>query len=486
MIEIINNPASVLCIQSSGQVAKSEAFAVLAMADADWGRNALHVFDKEDKAHEFVNERVTTNIATSSYLTRRVSSTDNVGQKKVGRGFVYYRGATLSKAASVAADTLILDELDLMDKQVASFYVKRLNAAKKPKLRKLSNPHKGKGSGINKEVMAGTQSYWHITCDACGHDAALLYQTHVDEAAGIVRCPGCKRPIDRLKPGHWVAHNPDGEYPSYFINGLMSPIFNLAQVIKDLHSPDPTVRRAATIMDLGIPYEDSETGLNAAEVALCNSNQNSSVYAPGGFMAVDPGGLFDVQIFRKPEPGQPMTCIWVGAVRGWAELADLERQSGVQFGCIDHAPELDATLSWCDARAGRWKRVNYRLQGTGGPRYKFTRDRHMIDSNRTLMCEWFVTNIRAKGKYSPGPKAPPGIVYPRDMALDPDSRLVSHLTALQRVLEPNDDGSFTVRWDHDANRPDHQFHCGIFALICFEAVLSRQVAQGSGDGADSF
>ena len=473
LIQIMQELSPEVGVMAGAQNGKSLAMVIKGVFNAFRGKNTIHVFDRGDKVGAFINEHLNPILKSSNFLSGKCKDVDNVAQKHIGKGFAYYRGATESSATSVSGDLLILDEFDLMDKHVAEMYPKRLNASTSPQIYRMSNPTRP-GTGIHKIYTEGTQYRWHLTCkaghdwaidwwrDTAGDDLATAMASHITED-GWIKCPECDAFQHRLSAGHWVAHNPTAAKPTYHIIGLMSPTFKIKQVLAEMTSPDPFKREAAFRFDMGLPFVDETTGLSAAQIAKCSSGKNGYPLAPGGFMAVDVGGVFDVQIWESIPVQGKYRCAWVGSVKGWEELARLEASSGVLYGVIDAQPELDTTMTWCASRAGRWRRCLYNLP-VGDQLWEIVesdwKNPNVIRANRSAMADHFVNKIKRQE-----------LLFPVDQAMFELSRLVVHCTNVNRVIERDKGGNFVVSWVHDESKPDHQFHCGIYALLCLEAII---------------
>lgn len=323
------------------------------------------------------------------------------------------------------------------------------------------------GEGINAEYNASDKRKWHVQCRSCSKWAPLEWETHIDQKTGAVSCPYCRKPQDLKEivlAGKWIPTG-KGKYPGWYISGLMSPTVRIQSILDDLNSPDDNKKRAAWRMDLGLPYEDKASGLNADEIKACAVNIGNR--RTGWMMTVDPGGVFDVAIWDRPYHGNAnkITLVWSGSVSGWAELEQLERESRVECGLIDNGPELDGARNWVMRRQGRWTRVSYSLSGETGPRWKPSPDQaHLVLANRTLMLDFVASNVRNRTLAIAAQHA------------EPSSRYSQHLQAGKRIIERGKDGLLKVVW-REGSTPDHQAHATAYALIGVElfSLVNRGV-----------
>jgi len=465
--EIVRQQAQRVTIMAGAGCSKTESFIPYALCKADWGGRVLYCFENDHKTSLLVQERVNPNFKSSPYLQHRnAGEVDNIHLKKLGSGFVYFLGlGTDSATRSYHGDECIYDEYDAMDPLRIIDMEKRLASSRVPLIREISNPS-APDYGIHKQYKLGDMRRWHVTSECCMKEHPLDFTTNVDRKTLTMVCQ-CGKPLKVVR-ARWVPTNPKGLHPSYHIHRLMTRVCDVGKLVADLSSEDWRTVSAATRMDLGLPYEDKDTGLTDADLRAADAGDVWSKHAPGGYLSCDPGGVFDVQLWRKPEPGVAPTCCWSGTVSGWAELAKLADESGVAGGAIDFGPENKAGLEFCQHQRSLGKfffRVAYTLsEGAGNPDWAFDRnDPFLVQANRTAACDTMVQEVR-QGK----------VRFPRRLVVDGLGRWAQHMKSPKRVVEFDDRGKMKVRWHHEETRPDHQFHTSVYASIY------RQVARIKG------
>lgn len=465
--EIVKQQATRVTIMAAAGCSKTESFIPYALAKADWGGRLIYCFENDNKTGLIVQERVNPNFKSNRYLQSRNSGeVDNIHLKKIGSGFVYFLGlGTDSATRSYHGDEVLFDEYDAMDPLRLIDMEKRLASSTVPLVKEISNPSQP-DYGIHRQYKLGDMRRWHVTCDACGDEQPLDYTTHVDVKKLILVCPSCKAPL-QIRRQRWIPTNPKGTHPSYHIHRLMTKSLNIGKLVQDLTSEDWRTVSAATRMDLGLPYEDKDTGLTESDLRCSMGNDDWTKYAPGGFLVCDPGGLFDVQIWKAPVIGQPPTCCWIGTVRDWRELYQLVEESKVMGGAIDFGPENKAALEFCEHQRSAGKyfvRIAYTLSETpGGPDWAYDRnDPLLIQANRTASCDTMVMEVR-QGK----------VRFPARLIRDQLGRWSQHMKSPKRVVEYDDRGKLKIRWHHEETRPDHQFHCTNYASIYRRAAVVK-------------
>lgn len=464
MREILRSEAPMVSIMASAGVGKTEGFIPWSLCRADWGRRVLYMSENDMKTGLIVQERVNPNFRTSPYLQRRnQGEVDNVHLKKLGSGFVYFLGMhSDATTRSYHGDDAVFDELDAMEPMRILDMQKRLASSTNPIIREISNPSRP-DVGIHKRYKEGDQRRWHITSECCGREHILDYQTNVDRKRFILTCI-CGKPLDRIVKARWLPTNPKGTHHSYHIHRLMAPVIHVQKLCENLASEDWRTVSTTTRMDLGLPYEDKDSGLSDSDLANCMGDDMWTKHAPGGMLCCDPGAVFDVQIWTKAQPGVPSRCCWVGHVSGWVELEHLVNESQVAAGFIDYGPDGVASKEFCQAQRARGRyfmRIAYWKSEAPGQRdWDYDKqDGLLIQTNRTASIDSMVMKVR-QGK----------LKFPKRVVIDGQGRWALHMKSPRRVVEYNDAGKARIHWDHEDTRPDHQFHVTNYASIGLEVL----------------
>ena len=110
------------------------------------------------------------------------------------------------------------------------------------KIFKISTPLIRKSCRITRTFEAGTQEHWHVPCPHCGHEQPLLWENMLaalDEERpeeAHFTCVSCEGEIGQnhraaiVRQGRWVAHNPKGRYPSFYLWSAYSPLEEWAAI----------------------------------------------------------------------------------------------------------------------------------------------------------------------------------------------------------------------------------------------------------------
>lgn len=468
-------------VMAGSGVGKTEIFIPWALAHADWGEGVIYCFESKQKTNHLVQERVNPNFKTNSYLVKRNrGEVDNIDLKKVGKGYVYFLGmGTDAVTRTYHGTVLILDERDAMDAARVEDMQGRLGSAAKPKTRELSNP-KTPDHGIHKRYKEGDQRRWNIKCDECGLEAPLHFNTHVDKKRAIVVCPGCRKPLDRLKPGRWIPTNPKGRYRSYHMHRLMARVCDIPKMIRQSENPDSRVQSTFFRMELGEPYAEKTGGLTQNDLLQADGGHGMTQFAPGGILTCDPGSLFDVQIYGSKKKDEPWRAVWVGTVNDFDELAELTKRAQVGYAFIDWGPEQKGSEKYCRMMRNEGimaYRVSYRLNKSeddaSAPIWLYDdEDENLILANRSACCDLWVDNIRTRK-----------VLFPSAVVRNEDSRFSQHLRSPRREVKFDSHGIEKVSWVHDETNRDDQFHAGVYFSIGAQLVEESD-GDNSGVGQD--
>ena len=474
--EIAASKERYLVVMSSAGGGKTEFFLPYALANADWGRKVLYCFEQDMKTSLIVQERVNPNIKNNPYFRERCKDVDNIKLKKFGSGIVYFLGlGSDSPTTSYHGDILIRDERDKMDQARAEAMEGRLESSDLRIIRDISNPSLPL-MGIDLLFKQGDRRQWHVPCAKCGHVQPLKFHDYIDQKTGRCRCPKCKEDHNRLAPGYWKPTNVNAaKHHSYQITGMMNPNLDIPKVLEKLASTRPDILATVWNMSLGEPYEAAESGLSIEDLRKSVHKIGTSKSAPGGFLVCDPGSLYDVQLYQAENSSGVANCVWAGTVEDFDELEKLAYDSGVRGGVVDYMPELKGAAKFCakmNKRGFQFVRAAYTLDGADAPRFELSKEHpNLVNVHRTLFAEDMVEAVRKRL-----------LRFPEAYTQDETSRWFQQMRAPRREYVAARQGGIPVlRWNHDDGRPDHQFHCSLYATVwrAVAKILPRYSSSGS-------
>ncbi|MGQ0670423.1 MAG: terminase gpA endonuclease subunit [Actinomycetota bacterium] len=464
-------------VMKSGQCGISAAAVSLALYAGDqWQANVLYVLPGAADAFDFSDSRVATAIEGSPYLAARFGGTSNKGLKRIGHGWLYFRGSVSEKKAlSIPADVLILDEYDRLDQRNIPAFRKRLGSPKSLKLeRRFSNPSWPE-AGIHRLWLDSDQHEWLVRCTPCRHEAPVHYEAtdgehQVDEERALRICGRCRRPLSRevIAGGRWVAARPAIARRGYHVSKLISPDQVIAELTEEHRSSDETALQAHYNFDLGLPYSPRGGSLSEATVDACRRRYvpPDAYTGPDWVTAgVDVGRVLHVRISRWMTSGRAAP-LFIGEIPGFRELAQLWDRYGVNFGLIDERPEERQAREFAAAFGGRVMLIRWAGREQRDE-LVVDADHGLVIARRTWACDQTIASYEAQQRLLPEN-------LPR--------HYVPQVTAVYRTFEETMSGQKVAIYVRQ--RPDDYFFAETYDLM---ARLARggPAAEGAGPAPES-
>lgn len=193
---------------------------------------------------------------------------ERITLKRVGRGFLYLRGAQVSPSGqapglkSIDADTLVIDEVDECDSRAVPIAQKRLLHSDIVRQWHVSTPS-FTDFGIDAMYAESSQNEWMVKCEGCNEWEAVTIDNLVIEWDSLHRparwhdtphCRKCGREFPTGSGGQWVAAYPESDISGYHPTIFCNPKANYLSIIKSLQTTDETKRREAYNQLLGECY----------------------------------------------------------------------------------------------------------------------------------------------------------------------------------------------------------------------------------------
>lgn len=206
------------------------------------------------QARAWVNNKVKPTVRNSSGLqrilnfdsgNREVKATELLFERVDARGGVIVTGANSAASlsqhsvkAQVQDDLAKWEDNDAGDPEGQAD--SRSRAFEDAKIFKCSTPMVEGECRIDRGFLAGTQEHYHVPCPHCGHLHPLVWanmQANIDAAGGVsgahFNCPECggvieerhrAAMVDPANGATWVAHNPAGRQPSFYMWSAYAPL----------------------------------------------------------------------------------------------------------------------------------------------------------------------------------------------------------------------------------------------------------------------
>jgi len=496
LVDIYNETAQRVVLYKAGQMGVSEYLVSYALHAADQRQaTPLYVFPTESDVSDFSSARIGPAIEASPYLSSIIiegaaiggkRGADRVTLKRVGDRFLYLRGGkvdpdgTATQLKSIAADVLILDEVDEMDPRAPAIAEKRLGHSDIAEVREASTPTYS-GRGIHAGWLKSDQREWHVRCAHCGEWQSLsINQVVVEwdqlgrpvrwhgqaESRAWVACRKCGREVDRVSAGQWIAARPGVDIAGYHLTKLFSPATSLLDVVKALDTVDETRRKEAFNQDLGEPY--TPRGGKLTETMLDDCRRE---YAHGPrkglacWMGVDVGKMLHVVIRSfDPEAGE-RPQIWAGGIESWKELGHTVQRFNPTVIVIDALPETTKAREFQAGFASGRVWLAYYTQQKVGTKHiepqQWSWDDGVVNLDRTRTLDEMFADVVAGVATLPA--------HARDIR-----DYYDHLQAPVRVLEAGAGGIQVPRYVESG--PDHFAHAENYARVAVSAPRGERTA----------
>jgi hypothetical protein len=487
--DIARDDHTFVAIQKSAQVGISELLINRALhaADVGWGGrgNVLFLMPTQNQMDDVVQARFDAALQDNAYMRSRLQpepplrkGADNKRLKHFGPGYIHLRGAdSRRQIASVPVDLCILDEFDQMEDGVLELARKRLTSSSRGRLIVGSTPSIPE-SGINGLLLQSDQRRYYLPCAACGVEQTLRWPENVDEEAARVVCRACRRPMNVLAKGRWIAEAPGNEeIHGYYLNRLFSPWANIREMIAASKAKTPFALQEFQNSDLGETFVPPGGGLTIDVIDRCRADYATSDYAGQPCdMGIDVGLRCHVVVRQRRTDRDRRSGasfvprLWLAGDVGFDELDGLLDRFNVESVVIDAHPDLHAAATFAVRQKQRGWLAQYDRQQPGHDRTRGAWDEpNRYHINRTQALDEMVQRF-----------------HDRAVALPRDGRLLGggtkqgvgayyqQLLAPKRTLERDGQGNWIARWVK-GSPDDHYAHAELYCMLAATARVATVV-----------
>src|SRR3990167_658573 len=418
LVDIYKDQAPNLVIQKCAQAGISERL----ISEAVWicdrlGKNSLYVFPTATTLSDFAQARLEPVFIASDYLSRitGVLSRDEkvekhaemgkkiqkVGLKQIGKGFLYLRGSQNQRQIiTVDADAVYLDERDRFTQEHVPYIDKRTLHSTLKWRREASTPTIP-GKGVNESYLKSDQRVWMLTCEYCGLEQELDFFFNVNFKRKRTICKECKKPINRLKKGRWIALNPKSDIHGYKVNGIHNPRRKVRELIEEYEKAQVTGfsgMQQFYNQVLGLPYEAEGKTLLISELNNCTQNYEVPHYVTGCFAGVDVGEEKHHMIISKKIEDK-LRYVWIGTVSEFLGPMDsieyLMTRFAVQVLVIDAKPETRKVKELIDKFYGKVFAAYYPTRKFDIQNYFLYDDfKSEVYIDRTISLDYLISDIQ--------------------------------------------------------------------------------------------
>lgn len=278
------HPCKEVAFMKPSQIGGTEALinAILASLDLAPGP-ILCVQPTEKMAKRFIKQRVNSAIAAVSSISEKMTS-DSLLEKEFLNGMLMMAWSnSAANLRSMPIRYLFLDEIDNYDEDCegegdpVELAVARTENFANRKIFYNSTPNMAETSRINAKYEDGDQRIYEVPCPCCGAMFEMDWTQLIcpkDKTGKRIwknlhlKCPHCDGKIKEysktkmMAHGVWVPQNPDGDYPSFRINALYSPLgwYSWEKMFKDFLKAQRQGSEKLKVWvntKRGLPWEDS-------------------------------------------------------------------------------------------------------------------------------------------------------------------------------------------------------------------------------------
>lgn len=300
---ILDDQSRNMCVQKPSQTGLTETQIrkTLAFLVRNNGVSAIYTLPTEDMFKRISKGRIKPLLQKDRVFLQREGETRSQEQMQFRDSFLYVAPANEAAATSIAADAVIVDEVDLSDPRWVALLSSRLQGSAWKISHSFSTP-KYPGFGINGAFRLTDQRRYLCKCTSCGHynvpeftsafvnipggpDTPPLKLTNddlmtlpLDEAyMGCEKCHA-RLPLDNPKMREWVAKYPNRvNARGYMVSPFDAPSITLPYILERMlffRQRDFIQGFYNTV--LGLPYTDEDLQIPAQSISKCFTEQLQS------------------------------------------------------------------------------------------------------------------------------------------------------------------------------------------------------------------
>lgn len=353
-----------------------------AMIYGKYPKGCLYMFPTSDDVREFSQSRFNPLISDNpltigKFVKGGGKGTDSATLKKIGRAYLYLRGARLSQKRSddgmessklrgIPVDSCKFDESDLMDPMAIRKAIGRMGDSLIKEEVYISNPGVP-GEGIDCTFSLSDQRHWFRKCQACGEwtCAELSFPDCVkirDNGTGYIGCNKCGKEVkidykDKLGEytSEWVpAIRDNSDYMHGYNWSQLTSVANDPAEILDEYINPPEGNLADIIkLRLGQSYIAEEDRLTPAQVfSCCGSNLSSHSHKGPCAMGVDVGKIKHIVIGIRTGTDS-FEILKTSQLSNWNDIHDIAQRFNVKSAVIDIRPYEDKAREFQAAESFR-------------------------------------------------------------------------------------------------------------------------------------
>ncbi len=347
------------CCRKGAQMGWTEIYVLQTlhgMIHEKYPAGSLYLFPTRDDVKDFSKARFDPLIESNPCIKHYVQSTDSQNIKRIGKGFLYLRGARSTKAIggtkktssqlkSIPVDRVVFDERDEMEDPMVELAKERVSHSPVKELMYLGTPTIPEW-GIDAMYEESDQRVWMLECQKCGKETCLELEfpecLKRDKTNRVYRaCVHCDA---ELHPafGNWRAQYPERskDMVGWWISQLNSMYVDPADILGAYEDPPGGDLSEVYNSKLGQAYVAAENKLTQRDVfACCGQDAMATRHDGPACMGVDVGKILHVVIGIRTTK-ERLKIVKVARVSSFNDLHDLAKRFNVRSCVIDLKPEI--------------------------------------------------------------------------------------------------------------------------------------------------
>jgi hypothetical protein len=371
-------------------------------------KGILYLFPTADDVTDFSSSRFKPLINDNpEAIGRYVRDTNRDNLKRIGDGFLYFRGAKLAnpvkghqktsaKLKSIPVDSVVFDEFDEMDTGAQGLAKARMADSQFKDEAYLANPTiPDYGIDFLYETKSDRR-VWMIKCQACNKEACLELEfpnclKRRTDGSVYLACIKCGREVF-VNDGRWVARNPERSnyMHGYWNSQLIQPNTDLTDHLNEFEQMAfaQNVSKATTDfynLRMGMAYIAAENRLTVNDVYhVCTMDPMVNAHIGPCAAGIDVGSMLHVVIgFRPAEYG--LRIVKVARVSSFNDVYDLCKKFHVSTAVFDLKPEIHKVREFREAVNFEVFGCDYQENQRTAP--AFDSKRGVVTINRTEICD---------------------------------------------------------------------------------------------------
>jgi len=463
------------CFIKGAQIGATETLVLRTLHGMIYGmypQGSLYLFPTRKDVQDFSKARFAPLINDNPFIGAHVQEVDSVDVKRVGRGFLYLRGArstkniggakkSSSQLKSIPVDRIIFDEMDEIEPDMITLAEERISHSSNGEMMYLGTPTIP-DYGIDRMYQTSDQRVWMVECKKCGKEASLdlefpdSIKRRLDGTA-FRCCVHCGAEV-YPRHGRWEAQYPSRskDMVGWWISQLNSVYVDPTRVL-DLYE-DPPYGDLSEIMNskLGRAYIPAENRLTEQDVlACCGLEPMLNKHAGPCCMGVDVGTKLHTVIAER-KTRDTLKIVKMARVDSFNDLHDLARDFNVKSAVIDLFPEKRKVVEF--GRNENFSVFGCNYVETSSGNITWDEKQHVIKGNRTEICDMTHELVAMNGRLE---------LPRRNQEVSQFAREVSSMAKV--LVDDETTGQSHFRYKKLA-RADHYRHALNYALLASERI----------------